>query len=263
MSENYFESFWIASELAESNAAMFAKQIAEFAPTQSLRTLTSSQPDVALPIARDALARLAKDRRSARSFSDQPIDLVELGHLLTAFSELNSRRMFPSAGGLYPLEIVCTTANVSGIDRAIWVYNFDNHSISKVAHLPDWSAWSEVLGSGVAEEPALCVFFLVSVDELMEKYGERGGRFALLEAGHAGQMFALHVAANPNVGAYAIGGVLDQPFLRLCGFDQLPKAPLVMLAYACGRMNKKQFDNVRVGTDNRWVRTLRLLGLKN
>ena len=63
------------------------------------------------------------------------------------------------------------------------------------------------------------------------KYGERGGRFALIEAGQAAQSVALRLVAEGLVG-FALGGLVDdrvKRLLRLEGTDAQ-----IVLGYACG-----------------------------
>ncbi len=83
-------------------------------------------------------------------------------------------RSFPSAGGLYPVEIVVAVAHVSEMPRHVAVYHPDTHALGWIADLPAWDDWNEALGSGVEDEPPVIVFFCVDPSAIVEKYRERG-----------------------------------------------------------------------------------------
>jgi SagB-type dehydrogenase family enzyme len=233
MDAPHFADFLVASDLDPQSGRLFNESIQQYAPTRSLRVLSAPSLDRPLVTVDDRLSELAQMRRSQRECADGSLTAKQLGALLSVFAQHEGTRTFPSAGGLYPLEIVCATAHIEEFERALWVYNADNHSLGKICALPNWAGWQSVLSSGVETEPALSVFFCLALEDILAKYGERGGRFALLEAGHAGQMFALR-AAQDSISTYAIGGVLDQEFSRLCGFDHLPAQIALAMTYVCG-----------------------------
>jgi SagB-type dehydrogenase family enzyme len=260
MAAPYFHDFWGASDLDSQSGRLFAESIQTYQPTTSLRVLSAPSIDRVLSAPSDALSQLAAQRKSQRTWSPVPVTELQFGALLSVFAARDGSRSFPSAGSLYPLEIVCATANVDGYERALWMYNSDNHSVSKICALPIWQEWQSVLASGVEREPALSVFFCLMLEDIIDKYGERAGRFALLEAGHAGQMFALR-AAYESIATYAVGGVLDQSFLQLCEFNLLPKPPLLALTYVCGvpeTTNEKK-RVTRPKRADRWLEKLQQL----
>ena len=72
---------------------------------------------------------------------------------------------------------------------------------------------------------------MLLTDRVVEKYGATGGRFALIEVGHAAQNVALRVAADGLAGWLA-GGVVESELLAMLHLDGTPAR--VALAYACG-----------------------------
>ncbi len=72
-------------------------------------------------------------------------------------------------------------------------------------------------------------------DELLDKYGCRGERFALIEIGHAAQNLALPVTAERLAGC-EIGGTVDSQLRSL--LDLGDARARVGLAYACGLPRK-------------------------
>lgn len=75
------------------------------------------------------------------------------------------------------------------------------------------------------------VVFVLFTDRVVAKYGAMGGRFALMEVGHAAQNLALRLAAD-GLGGCQAGGVVETEMLGLLGLDGTPAR--VALAYACG-----------------------------
>jgi nitroreductase len=73
--------------------------------------------------------------------------------------------------------------------------------------------------------------FVLFPDRATAKYGERGGRFALIEVGHAAQNLALRLVAEGMAGCEA-GGLLDEPVKALLRLDGT--GAQVALGYACG-----------------------------
>ena len=56
-------------------------------------------------------------------------------------------------------------------------------------------------------------------NESFEKYGERAGRFGLIEVGAAAQSICLRLAQQ-NLGGYLLGGVADNEMLHSLGLPR-------------------------------------------
>jgi hypothetical protein len=81
------------------------------------------------------------------------------------------------------------------------------------------------------ERPAAVLFLIAEPAGTLAKYGERGGRFVLIEAGVWLGALGEQVAAM-NAAGCAIGAFEDAAVLALLGLD--PQRHLAVLAYACG-----------------------------
>jgi SagB-type dehydrogenase family enzyme len=232
-----YDLFWENSKLNSVTIRQFRKRIDEYiATTDPVRpALQYSAPDIVLKRPRDRLATLMERRRSVRQFSDAPIPAGKLGSLFAAFaSSREGSRTFASAGAAYPLEVFCLLNRVAAaaLDRKAVYYNHDNHSLAVVAPLPDWSELAETINlehaSGV---PQLVFVFVLLPDRATAKYGERGGRFALIEVGHAAQNLALRLVEADMIGCEA-GGLLDEQIKTLLRLERT--SAQVALGYACG-----------------------------
>jgi nitroreductase len=111
-------------------------------------------------------------------------------------------------------------------------YNHGRHSLSLVAPLPDWNVLREAVNlEPLAGVPQLVFVFVLFPERVTSKYGERGGRFALIETGHAVQNLALRLAADGMVGCEA-GGVFDERIKVLLRLERTTAQ--VAFGYACG-----------------------------
>ena len=236
-SAEVYDLFWENSKLNSVTVRQFRKRIDEYlATTDPVRpALQYSASDVLLERPRDRLARLMERRRSIRQFADAPLPTRKLGNLFAAFaSSRHGSRTFASAGAAYPLEVFCLVNRVeaAALDRTAVYYNHDNHSLAVVARLPDWSDLADMVNLEHAiGVPQLVFIFVLFPERATAKYGERGGRFALIEVGHAAQNLALRLVAEDMVGCEA-GVLFDEQIKTLLRLERTSSQ--VALGYACG-----------------------------
>ena len=181
------------------------------------------------------LAYAIAARRSCRSFERRELSLAVLSRLLaltygiqgvTSWSDgtCNLQRPLPSAGGLYPLELYLCLTNVTDISDGVYRFEPLHHRLEPKAALPH----SEDLACMLLAQPFvdsanIVVFLVASYRRTMEKYGMRGYRYLLLEAGHVAQNFCL-LSAEAGLGTLCIGGFQDHlinAWLRLDERDAL------------------------------------------
>jgi SagB-type dehydrogenase family enzyme len=142
-----------------------------------------------------------------RAFGPRTLTPAELGQLLWAAQGQNDaregRRTAPSAGALYPL--VVYTATGQGLFR----YLFEPHALERVASddLRGELAAAALGQDEIARAPCVFVFAAV-LARTTRKYGERGVRYAHMEAGHAAQNVLLTAAAL-GLAAYPVGAFDD------------------------------------------------------
>lgn len=180
-----------------------------------------------------ALAR----RRSVRSFAPTPLSLPELAALLRAGygvtgtleagTEVQPLRAAPSGGALYPLELSVTARRVDGLEPGL--YHFD--PLDDVLELlaPGHQAmapatpFAEVAGAAAAVIVVSAVFWRSRF-----KYGLRGYRFALLEAGHVAQNVLL-AATSLGLGSVPLGGFYDRRVDEVIGVDGVDESALYLI----------------------------------
>lgn len=235
MADPNLHDFWEASALNDLTVPQFGARVQayevdaeEFRPD----ALGTSAGAHQLAFKADRLHKTMARRRSSRDFSNRSMSEKELGQVLSAVSGSATQRLYPSAGGLATVEIYALLHRVeSPLGRIAARYLSADHSLAPVTReLPDDAALDELL-SLEGHTPAVTLLFAVKLEETVRKYGPRGGRFALIEVGHACQNIALRLTAEKLVG-YQLGGTLDHNLEQLLQLG--PGRAQVTLGYAIG-----------------------------
>jgi SagB-type dehydrogenase family enzyme len=169
------------------------------------------------------------ERRSTREMANRRLSLEQVATLLhysygmlrdNTFTSTPARtRAVPSGGALYPLEIYLHAAQVDGLERGLFHYSPKEHRLH-VLEAEDLRARvaASTLYPQYVERAALVVFITAMFERTTWKYGERGYRYALIEAGHVAQNLAL-VAAAMRLAAFSLGGYYDRDIDDLIGID--------------------------------------------
>ncbi len=161
-----------------------------------------------------AVERALNARRSRREYSQGALQVSELAQVLWAAQGVTQPatgfRAAPSAGALYPLEVYVAVGNVAGLTAGVYKYEPQGHQLRRVCA---GDRRAELSGAGLNQSPikaAAAVLVLAAVyGRTKAKYGERGVRYAHLEAGHAAQNVYLQ-AFCLGLGTVAIGAFDDQ-----------------------------------------------------
>lgn len=170
-------------------------------------------------------------RRSVRHFDKSGLTLAEVGQLLWAAQGITlsaGLRAAPSAGALYPLEVDVLVSRVEGLEAGVYRYVPKDHVL--VRRIPGdrrESLCSAALGQrALSEAPAVIVISAV-YERTTHKYGQRGIRYVLEEAGHAAQNVCLQAVAL-QLGSVHIGAFQDEDVARVLQLGEEEK-PLVLL----------------------------------
>ncbi len=207
----------------------------------SLRPCPATQPNlprVKLPHRRWdwGLDRLIRRRRTTREFSGAPLDLGLLGRILFNASGVTGTgtqaapwplRATPSAGALYPLELRLAVLNVAGIAAGIYRYHPYEHCVEMISsHIRKDDLARASLHPSLVADSAVVIGFFADWQRTILKYGDRGYRYVLLEAGHMAQNILL-TSTSANIAAVPVGGFLDAPLTKQ--FDAEPGEQLLYL----------------------------------
>lgn len=153
-------------------------------------------------------------RRSKRDLKQKDLSMEQISQLLWAAGGITGKksgfnfRAAPSAGALYPMEIYCLTKE--GLFRYL-PYGHKLEKLKKTDLRKDLS--KSALGQGAVAAAPFDIVICAVYSRVTQKYGERGIRYAHIEAGHIAQNIHLQAAAlglgSVPVGAFDDKGLKD------------------------------------------------------
>jgi SagB-type dehydrogenase family enzyme len=168
-------------------------------------------------------------RRSCREYSGAAVGLGAISELLFYGGGLSVdglHRCSPSAGGLYPLEFYAISLNVGGLGAGAYHYDVREHGLSEVALGQFRQKLGKIIFIAAAVEKAAAVLVITGVlGRSKIKYGERGYRFTLLEAGHAMQNICL-AGTVLGLGTCPVGGFVDDGMNEILDVDGVEEAAI-------------------------------------
>jgi SagB-type dehydrogenase family enzyme len=140
------------------------------------------------------------------------------------------RRATPSAGGLFPLQLHLFARRITGLPEARFQYLPVEHALLEAERLNVTDTLASVLYAYpfVADANAV-VAFVAQFGRQQEKYGPRGYRYTLLEAGHCAQNMCLR-AVELGLSTLCIGGFADSAVNRVLRLDPTRTGVVYMVA---------------------------------
>ncbi|MFW5924370.1 MAG: SagB/ThcOx family dehydrogenase [Halanaeroarchaeum sp.] len=182
-----------------------------------------SLPEPAVDAGTDVLSAI-RDRRSRRSFTDEPLSRDALGTLCWAAQGITDResgfRAAPSAGATFPLSVsvVAGADGVTDFDAGVYRYDHDAHALEGVR---DGDVREELQAASLDQSwvgTAPVSFVLAATPErTTRQYGDRGReRYVPMEVGHVGQNLYL-VAEALDLGTVHVGAFEDDAVDRIVG----------------------------------------------
>lgn len=179
--------------------------------------------NVELPAPEEAgtpsLTQAIADRRTRREFSDAPVTLAQLSHLLWAAQGVTGargQRAAPSAGGQYPVQVFVAAGNVADLSPGMYRYRVGDHVLEPV-HAED--VRPALQGAAIGEQTwvgnAAAVMVLAADAAGMREHfleqpprGTRGDRYLYMESGAIAQNVHLQATAC-GLGLVLVGGFDD------------------------------------------------------
>lgn len=170
---------------------------------------------------------LIRSRQSRRNFTRTPVRREELATFLkyscgetSALSEGRSRRAQASGGARFPIEVYPIVFRTSGdLPAGLYHYNVKEH---KLDVLLEQEFADEEVGNYFTypwvKDAAIGIVMTAVFWRNQNKYGERGYRYVLIEAGHIGQNMYLASEAL-GLKCCALGGTRDTNVEELLDID--------------------------------------------
>ena len=187
------------------------------------------------------LAAVLDQRVSCRAFDDQPLSMASVATILRNAYGTQGRstsesfelvdRPVPSAGGLYPLEISLLVRTVDGLEPGIYHYVplADGLEQLRAGSIPNRLVRYLFMGQPWVSAAAVVMIISAVTVRSLSKYGDRGYRYLLFEAGHVSQNIDL-VATALGLGAINLGGFYDDELAALLRLQPEFEIPLYATA---------------------------------
>ena len=181
-----------------------------------------------------SLEKAIKVRRTIRSFTSEQLTLEHFSQLLWAAYGITEDRGFKraaaSGGACYPMDIYALVGEegIKGIEAGIYHYEPMGHSVSQILEgdLREEVARAS-LGQMWMATPPLSLVICAEYDRITSRYGDRGVRYAIIEAGHMGQNIFLQAEAL-GLGAGIVGAFQDEAVIQVMGTPPSHEPLLIM-----------------------------------
>ncbi|MBU1033027.1 YcaO-like family protein [Patescibacteria group bacterium] len=184
---------------------------------QMIRAESAYETGVDIPNNATPLMKLIAKRSSVRSFTKRKITNKQAVSLdQAALGGWGIRRSIPSAGGLYPCRVVTLIRNEHN-------YHTTDHqelSVRRVKNI--FVPFAPCIGA------PFYIVIIADYERATKKYGARGWRYAILEAGHMAQNVELH-AIELGLATCEIGAFKESDCIRILKLSDMD-VPLIIIA---------------------------------
>lgn len=172
---------------------------------------------VGLPQDATPFMRLLAQRSSVRLFSRQELTDVQAASLSrAALGGWGMHRSIPSAGGLYPWRVVT-------LIRRDGAYHLSHGEIVSTRRVR-----SMFVPHAPCEAAPIYLVIVADYERATKKYGARGWRYAILEAGHSAQNVEIH-ALELGLATCEIGAFTEATCIRILKLSET-EVPLIIIA---------------------------------
>ena len=228
-----FDIFWENTNLNDKNSLKFFKGFKN--EEHEVEQIKYSICGMKLKKPKDKLIKIMENRHSERIYNNYKLSKKQLSSLFSCFSSVdNYHRLLPSGGAKYPIEVYALCFNVKELSGKIVYYNYKENSLSIVGECDEWKNYTKLTGAdGVIEgTPSILFLFVAFPNRTISKYGERGGRFVLIESGHYLQNLSLRISYE-NLKGVELGGLYDNEFKKILKLDNTDA--IITLGMLCGK----------------------------
>jgi SagB-type dehydrogenase family enzyme len=185
------------------------------------------QPQLELEYAHKMRSKAIEERKSARTYSDDPLTLEELSWLLWAtqgikeiWKDSATLRNVPSAGARHAFETYLLINNVETLEPGVYRYVASEHKL--VEYIIEDGIADKIVEAayeqGMVKNNAVTFIWTAVAYRMYWRYVERGYRYLHIDIGHVCQN--LYLAAEAiNSGVCAIGAFHDDIFNKVMKID--------------------------------------------
>ena len=182
-----------------------------------------------------------KHRRTIRSYLSKPLTLEQFSQIFWAAQGITEdrgyKRSAPSGGALYPMDIYAVVGDNAVKELKAGIYHYEPHQ-NAVLLITEGDLRKDVARTAFSQMwMAGAPLYLVITSEysrITSKYGTRGKRYAMIEAGHVGQNIFLQAEAL-GLRAGIVGAFHDNDLIRVMKSSRSHEPLLILpVGYAKG-----------------------------
>ncbi|MFH2122397.1 MAG: SagB/ThcOx family dehydrogenase [Pseudomonadota bacterium] len=173
----------------------------------------------------EQLSPLLQNRRSLRKYSTEPLSLEHLAFMLWASQGITGQagrylfRTTPSAGALYPVETYISVHSIEGLAAGLYHFDVEHFVLDRLTAQDKAHDVAQACLDQKFMAQAAVVFLWSGVfRRAMSKYGDRGMRYILLDAGHICQSVMI-AAEAVGCGGCPVGAFYDNEINQLLQID--------------------------------------------
>ncbi len=170
-------------------------------------------------------------RRSVREFRPEALTLAQAGQLLWAAQGINRQggyRAAPSAGALYPLEVLLVAGIIHDLSPGVYRYRPREHALALILEEDlRGKLAAAALGQSFVKDGTAVLVITAVYERTTGKYGQRGLRYVHMEVGYASENIHLQAAAL-GLGTVAVGAFHDDHVQELLNLPDNEHPLLIM-----------------------------------
>lgn len=185
------------------------------------------------------IKKLLMKRRSIRDFKVQKISFNALSKILYFSAGITTQktndwntafRAYPSGGARYPLELYLVVFNVKDLVKGIYHFNVKYNVLELIKRGNFKNQMIKLFGNTTwVGKSGFIVLISAVFGRTLIKYGNRGYRLVLLEAGHLAQNIYL-LSTSLKLGCCALGGFLDNQLNSLLSLEKTNESVIYTLS---------------------------------
>ena len=167
-------------------------------------------------------------RESSRRYGEAALGLSDIGQLLWSAGGLGvdavsgATRTAPSAGGIYPIELYLVTGETEGLEAGVYLYDALSHSLTTISSGDVREELADAaLSQGFISQAPVSIVMTADYGSSTGRYGNRGERYAHMDAACASENVALQAEAM-GLGTVVVGAFSDDAVADIINTEGIP-----------------------------------------
>lgn len=224
----------------DENLIFDEKKLNDFVEKQLLREKGKQIKTIDLSGYQSVLDK-EKDRRSTRTFSNKMISILELATVLEAVSQYNQkgkiRYYYPSAGGVYPIDVYLyiKSGRVEGIDKGVYYYNPNKRILQQISTDTISNEIHYFSNKNIFDTSSGSIYLVYHADSSIPKYEDRALFYAIIDSGIIAEILTIQFE-KMGLGSCIIGEI---DFESIRNLFSLEKNDIYLLEMEFGGKGEK------------------------